>query len=88
MEDDKVVVITKVDPKFWYSLLAVFISCVMIGAASFWYSNYVAQQNVRNFCEVIGTLDQTYQQNPPTTTTGKEIALEMHSLHMKLGCKK
>lgn len=37
-------------------------------------------------CALIVTLDNTYRANPPTTTTGQEVAANVHKLRMDLGC--
>lgn len=83
--------------RVWYALVMVFVSCIAMVTASISYTNYatrqaekradaVAQQNIRNFCEVVSTLDDAYRAQPPTTPTGQHLAEEMHLLRMSLGC--
>ena len=37
-------------------------------------------------CALVATFDDTYKLTPPSTETGREVAMEMHNLRLALGC--
>lgn len=81
----------------WYSLAAIFLSMVILATVSVLISvHYSDQQAVRvqrysddqnrKWCDIVTTLDSAYRANPPTTTTGKKLAADMHALRERIGC--
>jgi hypothetical protein len=54
-------------------------------------SNAAVVQALRSFCALVGTLDASYQEQPPTTATGRLVATRIHTLYAAappygLGC--
>jgi hypothetical protein len=40
----------------------------------------------RDICGLIATLDDSYRETPPTTPTGRRVAIELHAYRLRLGC--
>ncbi len=40
----------------------------------------------RDICGLLVLLDDVYQQTPPTTPVGQNVAAEIHRYRVKLGC--
>lgn len=45
-----------------------------------------AAESDRRWCGMLGSLDRAYKANPPTTSTGQEIAAETARLRTQFGC--
>jgi len=82
-----------------YAIIVVFLSVIALLAVNVAYTNWVndkaiertrqsQEMQIQHFCEVVGTLNNTYHQFPPTTVTGRELAAEMSTLYNSLGCPK
>lgn len=69
----------------YLAILALLVAAA-VGVNSIIYANSVARQSGRNWCDVVRTLDGAYQQNPPTTPLGRQLAADMHNLRIRLGC--
>lgn len=44
------------------------------------------RKSEQQWCTIIGTLDEAYQINPPTTPLGQRLATQMHLLYGNFGC--
>jgi len=42
--------------------------------------------NQRKFCTVVGTMDDSYRETPPTTEAGRNLAASIADLRRQLGC--
>jgi hypothetical protein len=74
-------------------LSVTFLSSILLSVVCIVWANHVADdaynraaRNQQHFCALVTTLDGVYQQTPPTTATGREVATEMHRLKIDLGC--
>lgn len=79
-------------PKFTRShvLYAAFVAlacAIVMGVASFQYSNYVDRKNKHQWCTIVETLDDTYTANPPQTAAGKRLAGEFARMRKEFHCK-
>jgi len=72
--------------KFWYALVAAFMTSLLLSLASFQLSVHYARESAKSWCGIVVTLDDTYNSTPPTTPTGLEIAADMAQLRKDLGC--
>jgi hypothetical protein len=43
-------------------------------------------ESERKWCSVVGTLDDSYRRQPPTTPTGMSVAKSIHDLRRELHC--
>lgn len=84
---------SKIDPTLIRATIVTVILSIVVGFNSIIYANSVShrsdrrsEQNLKNFCELIITLDDAYNKNPPQTQTGKVVARDMHSLRTRLNC--
>lgn len=76
-----------------YAALVVFVTLV-VGAVGNWaYIQHVDRQaerrnveRAREICGLIVVLDNAYQQTPPTTPVGRNLADEIHRYRVRLGC--
>lgn len=78
----------KPTPLLW-SLLIAFISVLAVTFSGIVYTNYVAKQNNRQWCDVLITIDEAYEQvrnNPNTSPVGRNIAEQFHKLRIDFGC--
>jgi hypothetical protein len=69
-----------------YSILMTALSSITMGVVSIEYANHAIAQNQRQWCEIVTTLNDIYQQNPPTTPTGQHLAHEFARLRISFGC--
>lgn len=61
--------------------------CLVIGImASFQYANYVDRRSNQKWCDLVGLFNDTYVANPPTTDTGKKIAVKMRQIEDEFNC--
>lgn len=78
--------------RLWYALLVSFVACVATAVGSVYYTSVVQRQSERRaeqariesdrrWCKLLGDLDGAYNQPPPKTETGKNVAAEIHRLH-------
>lgn len=72
----------------WYSLVALFVSMLMLTGASLLYANYVATKSTQRFCSIVITLNDTYKQQPPQTETGRKFVRDMAKLERDLKCER
>lgn len=70
----------------WYSLMAILIVVLGIGAFNIWYTNYVSQTADRRWCSMLSDLDDAYRTNPPVTATGRKIAANTAEMRRDFGC--
>jgi len=66
--------------------LGIGMSVLALALGSFIYTNHAAEQEGRNFCALVGTLDAAYAAQPPQTATGHLVAAEVHALYESLHC--
>lgn len=69
-----------------YLAIMALVAAILVGVNSIWYANRVAQESNRSWCALVKTLDEAYQENPPKTPLGRQIADDMHNLRVRLGC--
>lgn len=69
-----------------YSLLCATLSSLIMGVLAIEYANYSVRKSQQQWCEVVGTLDGAYKENPPQTPTGKHLAEEFARLNDQFNC--
>lgn len=69
-----------------WALAVLFVSVLAVGVNSIVYSDHVARMNNRQWCDVVSTLDDAYRAQPPSSLTGRRLAVEMHALRVRFGC--
>lgn len=67
--------------------MALVVPFVVLVIGGILYTNFVQQQADRQWCELIVTLDQAYQAEPPQTELGQRIAAAMHQLREEFDCR-
>jgi hypothetical protein len=77
----------------WYALVVIVVSIMALAIAGVLYTNYaiarqdkIERENDRRWCELLVTLDEAYQGNPPQSETGRAVARTIHDLRNALGC--
>lgn len=71
----------------WWPIMALFGSMILLTVFNVWYTNHEATATGRKFCEIVGTLDDTYKKTPASSQTGRDVREAMHRLHINLDCK-
>lgn len=76
-----------------YAVLVAMVTSLTLAGGNVLYTNHVDnlaehrnRERAREICGLITTMDDSYQETPPTTATGKSIAAELHAYRTKLGC--
>lgn len=76
-----------------YAAVVVFVTLVAVSLLNVAYTNHVDRQaeqrnieRVREICGLIVVLDDAYQQTPPATSVGRNVADEIHRYRERLGC--
>ncbi|MER7894347.1 hypothetical protein ABTX15_31540 [Micromonospora sp. NPDC094482] len=70
----------------WRILVASFVFAALAAASSMIYANAVARESEHRWCGIVTTLDDTYQDTPPQSPTGKQIADELDKLRIEFDC--
>jgi len=70
-------------------LVAVFVTMFLSVAVNIVYTTLTVNESNQNWCEIVTSLDDTYQLHPPPATNVAAItfAAQMHRLRNKLKCK-
>lgn len=71
----------------WYLLVVIYVSLFALAFANMWYTNRVAEQNTRKWCNLLVTLDEAYQEHPPQTEAGQRAARDIHQLRTEFDCR-
>lgn len=69
----------------WWSLLVVFATAVLVGAACIAYTQHVQRESDHRWCALLDSLDQPSP--PPSTDRGREIQRQISQLRHDLGCE-
>lgn len=83
--------------RYRLAVLVALLVAVVSAPSAMAYANRVARQaeerartesfnNELKWCSVVGTLDRTYREQPPTTPTGQALAESIADLHVQLRC--
>jgi hypothetical protein len=72
--------------KLVWLLLAVVLSNVVIGTVGITLTLGANARSDRQWCDLLGTLDDAYRLNPPVTDTGQDIARKTAALRARFGC--
>jgi hypothetical protein len=61
--------------------------CILVGMAglALFTIGYTQAQN-RKICGLIVIMDNSYQERPPTTPTGRDLAAEVHRYRKEIKC--
>lgn len=70
----------------WYWWATTFGLSLLFAVGALSYALHAQAESDRKWCNLIGSLDSAYSQQPPQTDLGKRIARDMHDLHRSLGC--
>lgn len=69
-----------------YALTASYVVAFAFSLVSaMWAANVDAESN-RRWCSLLVVLDDTYQQTPPQTDVGRNVASEIHRLRTDFEC--
>ena len=73
-------------PRRWRGV-ALILPFVLVVVGLVLYVNRVQQQSERQWCELLTTLDETYQAGPPPETDrGRRIVVAIHQLRQDFAC--
>lgn len=70
----------------WWLLVVICASQFAMVIGGILYTNHVAAENARKWCNLLVTLDEAYQANPPPSAIGKRVASDIHNLRTDLRC--
>lgn len=70
----------------WYGPLAVVLTALSFSLAALLVSTYNTRQSERKWCYLLTTLDDAYQETPPQTVPGQNIAKAIGDLRMGYSC--
>jgi hypothetical protein len=73
-------------PQPWRVLLVVLVAALVTGGGSLLYANAAAEQAQHRLCGLIVAQDDVYRETPPTTPTGKRVAVEFAQLRRDFDC--
>jgi len=78
-------------------LLGVCLGIIGVAGGLMYYANSVGEKSDQNteqiiresqlkWCGIVTLFDDTYKENPPETSTGRQLASEMSKLRVEFGC--
>lgn len=78
---------------WWYSLIAILISALLIAATSLYLSKkatdtarYESRRSEQKWCEILTVISNSQKSAPPTTDSGRRFASEVERLRIKFEC--
>lgn len=74
--------------KLMITWIASFICMVIMTSASIQWAYYIDKRSNQRWCGLVVLFNDAYRVNPPSTSLGKKIALEMLQLQTEFSCKK
>lgn len=73
-------------PVTGYGLVVVLLTCISLCVASLVIALASGRASLRQFCDIVTAQTEAYQQNPPSTPAGRNIAGKMEALSDRLQC--
>lgn len=70
----------------WWGKVVMVVWLVLAPAVVYALSVYNTRQSEKAWCEIITVLDDAYKAAPPTTDTGRRIAVAMVGIRRSYGC--
>jgi hypothetical protein len=70
----------------WATVLMVILGFGLALGLTIGYVAKKSRDDDRRWCSLLVNLDDAYQQNPPTSPVGRQIAADMHNLRVGFGC--
>lgn len=74
-------------PKTVWGLAGIWAGAFLMVLAGIQFNAYSVRTSEQKWCKLVVQLDAAYQQTPPTTLAGQNIANAMHQLTIDFGCK-
>ena len=71
----------------WQAVMVALVFAILAAAASMAYATRVARDSERKWCGLVSTLDDAYQQTPPQTPAGRQVAADVHRLRGQFDCR-
>ncbi len=87
MTNKKSVNVVIIRKRFLYLIVVTLITSMISPLAGIVYVNWVDRKNRTEWCELITTFNDAYEENPPANETAKRIAELMSRRKDSLGCK-
>ena len=72
--------------RFVWALLSTLLSAVAVATFSVVYTSHSNEDNNRQWCELLSTLDMAYSSSPPRTDLGRKVADSIRDLTLSFGC--
>jgi type VI protein secretion system component VasK len=66
----------------------IFVSMFMAVTVCILYTNQRAEKDTARWCALLGTLDSSYDKQPPKTLTGIQVAYDIRELYNQFGCER
>ena len=77
----------------WQRFVAVVVSVLILLAGNVGYTTYVdgqrdraERESDRRWCALLKELDQAYEETPPQSEVGRNVAASVHELRVSLKC--
>lgn len=70
----------------WYMLAAIMLSSITTGALALVVGLHANSESDRKWCSIVTTMTSSYDQSPPVTPAGKQLAADLRRLRDQLGC--
>jgi hypothetical protein len=71
----------------WYWWLAMLLSSMTTGAIALVVGLHANAESDRKWCSIVTTMVSSYDQQPPVTPAGKQLAADLRGLRDQLGCR-
>lgn len=69
-----------------YALIVSYVCALVSAIIAIQYANYVDRQSNQQWCTLIVSVDDAYQESPATNPSGKRVAESIHKLRTDFGC--
>lgn len=74
------------NPKASYANIIAFVGVMIAMVFSIIYTNTVDTHTERKFCALLNQFAHVYEDTPPTTDLGRQVAAQYETLRQQLGC--
>jgi hypothetical protein len=69
-----------------WALIASYVVSAAMGITAILYAGHVDSESNKQWCDLLVPLDNAYQETPPTTPVGRNIADAMHRIRQNFEC--
>lgn len=72
--------------RVWAGIIGLILSIFVMAGVTYFLVSYKVAQSEQKWCQILGSLNDAYAKNPPTTPAGIQFAGQMRQLYHDYNC--